>query len=521
MSTERHHPTVVDPMAVRIALVGRPNVGKSTLFNRLVGQKLALVDDTPGVTRDFREAKGRLSDLSFTVIDTAGLDQIDHESTELAIRIREQTHRAIAAADLLLFMIDARAGVSLLDRLVAEELRGVNLPVILVANKAESKQASAGLYEAYELGLGEVIALSAEHGEGMADLYQALTEKLHFKSTPQNLKKSEKRKLKELSEAEETINRVENGEAEEEELDLDSDDFIFPEEEPEEALEVPRNSAEKPLQMAIIGRPNVGKSTLVNRLIGEERMLTGPEAGLTRDSIAVALNFEGNFLRIIDTAGLRRQASVSTKIEKLAVADSLRAVRFAEVVVLVIDATVGFDKQDLTIAGLVAEEGRAMVVAINKWDAISGEDRPIILQAIRDRLTESLGQLRGIPLETISAKTGARLDNMLRAVVAQERLWSKRATTADINRWLTAATSQHPPPLINGRPLRLRYGTQIKSRPPTLAIFTSRPAELPDSYCRYLIGSFRDHFGLPGVPIRLVLRKSANKNPFADGKPRN
>ncbi|MDI9408689.1 MAG: ribosome biogenesis GTPase Der [Candidatus Pacebacteria bacterium] len=499
-------------MAVRIALVGRPNVGKSTLFNRLVGQKLALVDDTPGVTRDFREAKGRLSDLSFTVIDTAGLDAIDHESTELAIRIREQTHRAIAAADILLFMIDARQGVTLLDRLVASQLRGVNLPVILVANKAESKQASAGLYEAYELGLGEVIALSAEHGEGMADLYQALTERLHFDATPQNLKKNRR-----LVEA---VELLDSGDSDDEEFDPDSDELILAEEEFAAENETPRNSVEKPLQMAIIGRPNVGKSTLVNRLIGEERMLTGPEAGLTRDSIAVALNFEGNFLRIIDTAGLRRQASVSTKIEKLAVADSLRAVRFAEVVVLVIDATVGFDKQDLTIAGLVADEGRAMVVAVNKWDAIGGEERPIVLQAIRDRLTESLGQLRGIPLETISAKTGARLDNMLRSVVAQERLWSKRATTADINRWLAAATSQHPPPLINGRPLRLRYGTQIKSRPPTLAVFTSRPAELPDSYCRYLIGSFRDHFGLPGVPIRLVLRKSANKNPFADGKGR-
>ncbi|MCX8500472.1 MAG: 50S ribosome-binding GTPase, partial [Alphaproteobacteria bacterium] len=304
----------------------------------------------------------------------------------------------------------------------------------------------------------------------------------------------------------------------EEEEEEDSDDWFEPEAElaMEAVDKTPRNSAEKPLQLAIIGRPNVGKSTLVNRLIGEERLLTGPEAGLTRDSIAVALNFENNFMRIIDTAGLRRQASVSTKLEKLAVADSLRAVRFAEVVVLVIDATVGFDKQDLTIAGLVAEEGRAMVVAINKWDAISGEDRPVVLQAIRDRLTESLGQVRGIPLETISAKTGARLDAMLRSVVAQERLWSKRATTADINRWLAAATAQHPPPLIMGRPLRLRYGTQIKSRPPTLAIFTSRPAELPDSYCRYLIGSFRDHFGLPGVPIRLVLRKSS-KNPFSGG----
>ena len=523
-----------DRTRLRIALVGRPNVGKSTLFNRLAGQKLALVDDTPGVTRDFREALGKLSDLRFTVIDTAGLDSVSHESSELALRIRHQTERAIAAAEILLFMIDARVGVTLLDREVAAQLRQANIPVVLVANKAESKAASDGLYETYELGLGEPVALSAEHGEGMADLYAAIAPLLHQIAKKLAADQAESAaggvEIIEWRESSERNNSETDSEIDEiDDADLAFDDdsvsdaeldaLIFDQEILAQELAVieseglARNSPEKPLQMAIIGRPNVGKSTLVNHLLGEERLLVGPEAGLTRDSIAVPFRYQNNYIRLIDTAGLRRKSSISTKVEKLAVADTLRAVRFAEVVVLVIDALVGFDKQDLTIAGLVEKEGRALVIAINKWDAVAGSDKPIILQAVRDRLQESLSQLRGIPLETISAMSGLRLNDLVEQAVAQERVWSRRATTADINRWLKAAVGQHPPPLVMGRPLRLRYGTQIKSRPPTIALFTSRPQDLPDSYQRYLVGSFRSHFGLDGVPIRMILRKG--KNPYS------
>jgi GTP-binding protein len=452
-------------MAFTVAIVGRPNVGKSTLFNRLVGQRLALVDDTPGVTRDRREGDAAVGDLRFRVIDTAGLDEAEPGS--LAARMQEQTARAVSDADLALFVIDARAGLTPLDRHFADWLRRGSTPVVLVANKAEGRSGDSGLYEAFALGLGEPIALSAEHGEGMSELYAAL-----------------------VPFADRSAVAVAATEAEE------------------------RIAPEKPLQLAIIGRPNVGKSTLVNRLLGEERSLTGPEAGITRDAIASRWEWQGRAIRLIDTAGLRRRARVEEKIEKLSVADTLRAIRFAEVVVLVTDATQLMEKQDLAIAQMVEEEGRALVLAVNKWDLV--EEKPAALQRLRERMEMSLPQLAGLRFVTLSARTGAGVAKLMPAVMETYDIWNRRIATAMLNRWLEAVQDRHPPPLVQGRRLRLRYMTQANIRPPTFALFASRPAELPDAYRRYLVNVLRKDFALPGVPIRMMLRKG--KNPYA-GEP--
>ena len=443
-------------MSFTVAIVGRPNVGKSTLFNRLVGKRLALVDDAPGVTRDRREGEGGLGDLRFRVFDTAGLEDVTDDSLEA--RMRRQTERAIAEADVALLLIDARAGVTPIDRHFAQQLRRGRTPVLLVANKCEGRAGGPGLLEAYELGLGEPIAISAEHGEGLSELYAALA-------------------------------ACAKGDAASE------------------------SAIERPMQLAVVGRPNVGKSTLVNRLIGEERLLVGPEAGITRDAIGVPFEFKGHAIKLIDTAGLRRRPRVQGKVEKLSVADTLRAIRYAEIVILMIDATVGLEKQDLTIAADVVEEGRGMVIAVNKWDAV--RDADATLRAIRDRLSISLPQVRGIPLVTVSAHEGRNLDALMRAALALSEVWNRRVSTADMNRWLEGALAQHPPPLVAGRPVRIRYATQIKTRPPTFALFVSKPQELPDSYIRYLVNSLRDRFGLDGVPIRTVMRKG--KNPYVLG----
>ena len=443
-------------MSLTVAIVGRPNVGKSTLFNRLVGKRLALVDDAPGVTRDRREGEARLGDLAFRVFDTAGLETATDDS--LASRMTRQTERAIAAADVALLLIDARAGVTATDRHFAQRLRRGRTPVLLVANKCEGRAGGPGLLEAFELGLGEPIAISAEHGEGLTELYDALAARARTAA--------------------------------------------------DAAAAAEAN--ERPLQLAVVGRPNVGKSTLVNRLVGEERLLVGPEAGITRDAIAVPFAFAGRAIKLIDTAGLRRRPRVQDKVEKLSVADTLRAVRYAEIVVLVIDGTLGLEKQDLTIAADVVEEGRGMVIAVNKWDAVTKPDAS--LRALRDRLATSLPQVRGIPLVTVSALEGRNLDTLMRKVLALAEIWNRRVATADMNRWLEAATGQHPPPLVAGRPIRIRYATQIKTRPPTFALFVSKPQDLPDSYLRYLVNSLRDSFGLDGVPIRTVMRKG--KNPY-------
>jgi GTP-binding protein len=445
-------------MALTVAIIGRPNVGKSTLFNRLVGQRLALVDDTPGVTRDRREGEAALGDLRFRVVDTAGLDEA--ASGSLGARMQTQTQRALAEADVALFLVDARTGVTPLDRHFADLLRRARKPVILIANKAEARLAESAAAEAFSLGLGEPVMLSAEHGEGMAELYAALAP-----------------------------------------FAADTADEAAPE-----------TGAEKPLQLAIIGRPNVGKSTLLNRLIGEERVLTGPEAGITRDAIAIGWHWHGRAVRLIDTAGLRRRAKVEEKLEKLSAAETLRAIRFAEVVVQVIDATQSLEKQDLAIAQLVEEEGRALVLAVNKWDAVA--DRNAALRRLKDRLQLSLPQLAGLRFVTLSALTGAGLAKLMPAVIETYEAWNRRIPTPRLNRWLAAVQERHPPPLVSGRRLKLRYIAQANIRPPTFALFASKPGELPDAYRRYLVNLMRDKFDLPGVPIRMMLRKG--ENPYAE-----
>jgi GTP-binding protein len=447
-----------------VALIGRPNVGKSTLFNRLVGQRLALVDDQPGVTRDRRSGEARLGDLNFTVVDTAGL--AEGSSDSLVGRMRQQTEAAIAAADLSLFMIDARAGVTPADETFAALLRKSGKPVLVVANKSEGSGGEAGALEAYALGWGEPLAISAEHGEGLGDLLDAIREQMESAGLA------------------------------------------------EPAADVETESGEDgrhPLKVAVVGRPNAGKSTLINRLLGEERLLTGPEAGITRDSIAVDWRWSGHDFRLYDTAGLRRKARVQEKLEKLSVADALRAIRFAELVIIVIDATQPFEKQDLQIADLIAEEGRAAVFAINKWDLVADKSKQ--LAELKEEATRLLPQLRGVRLVPISAISGQGLDKLMTAVVDTDAIWNRRIKTADLNKWLEDAVAEHSPPAVAGRSIKLRYLTQPKARPPTFVAFCSRPEALPDAYRRYLVNGLREAFGLDGVPIRLMLRKG--DNPYA------
>ena len=461
-----------------IALVGRPNVGKSTLFNRLIGRRHALVDDTPGVTRDRREGEGRLADLHFQVVDTAGLEEADPES--LAGRMRAQTERAIADADLVLMMVDARSGIMPLDEHFARLLRRRGDKVVLLANKSEGAAARAGLFEAFSLGLGEPVAISAEHNEGMADLYEAI-----------------RGRMPEEPAEEKNENAVlEDGSPPEEGVDIWQD-----------------RDRPRVVRMAMVGRPNVGKSTLVNALLGEDRLLTGPEAGITRDAIEVEWRYRDRPLKLVDTAGLRRRARVMEKLEKLSVEDTRRAIQFAHVVVLVLDAQMMLEKQDLTIARMVIEEGRALVIAANKWDAVT--DREQALRDLRDRFEISLPQVKGAPYITVSALRGRNLDKLFDAVFAVYDVWNTRISTARLNRWLSHKTEAHPPPLARGRRIRLRYMTQIKARPPTFAAFVSLPEELPEAYTRYLVNGLREDFDLPGTPIRFITRKG--KNPYADG----
>ncbi|HWA18775.1 MAG TPA: ribosome biogenesis GTPase Der [Devosia sp.] len=470
-------------MSITVAIVGRPNVGKSTLFNRLVGRKIALVDDTPGVTRDRREAEGHIGDLRFRILDTAGYE--DRTDGSLEDRMRQQTERAIKDADVILFMIDARAGVTPLDERFAQVLRKSGRTIHLIANKAETRAAKDGLMEAFKLGFGEAVPLSAEHGEGLADLHAIIARAADASEPPAVL-------------PDDLLPEVD--------IDLPEDDGSS-EEGP--AL---RWNPKRYLNVAIVGRPNAGKSTLINRMVGEERLLTGPEAGITRDSIMVPWEWEGRTINLVDTAGIRKKSRVEGKLEKLAVGDALRSIQYAEVVVLLLDATIPFEKQDLALADLVHREGRAMVIAVNKWDLI--EDKAATLARLRESCERLLPQLRGIPLVTLSGLQGRNIDRLMQAIFAIEQKWNTHISTAKLNRWLAGAVETHPPPAVSGRRLKLRYMTQAKMRPPSFIIFASRADAMPDSYLRYLTNSMRETFDMPGTPIRLWIR--AGKNPFAD-----
>ena len=441
---------------VKIAIVGRPNVGKSTLFNRLAGRRLAIVDDRPGVTRDRRFGTGRIGDIDLELIDTAGFEDVSDESLEA--RMRRQTELALEEADLALFVIDAREGVTPADRVFAEIMRKQGKPVLLVANKTEGNAGMSGALDAFSLGLGEPIQISAEHGEGLADLYAAVVA-----ATP-------------------------------------------PEEEGDE-----EEAGDKPIRIAIVGRPNAGKSTLVNRLIGEERMLTGPEAGITRDAIPVDWIWDDRAIRLVDTAGMRRKAKVDAKLERLSVADTIRAITFAEVVVLVMDATHPFETQDLQIADLVEREGRALVFVLAKFDLM--EEPGAALRDAIETAGRLLPQVRGTPVIALSAETGRHLDRLMPAVIKAHTDWSTKLKTRDLNDWLALATQRHPPPAVNGRRIKPKYIAQTKARPPTFVLFCTRADQLPDSYRRYMINSLRESFDMPGTPMRLTV-KSSSKNPY-------
>jgi GTP-binding protein len=445
-------------MSLKLAIVGRPNVGKSTLFNRLAGKKLAIVDDRPGVTRDRRFATGALGDLELALIDTAGFEDVTDESLEA--RMRAQTERALDECDVALFLIDAREGVTPADEIFAEILRRKARPVILAANKAEGKAGAAGAIEAWRLGLGEPVEISGEHGEGMAELYAALTAL-----------------------------------------------------EPQEADREPLDDADKPVRIAIVGRPNAGKSTLVNRLIGEDRMLTGPEAGITRDAIPVDWTWQDRAVRLVDTAGLRRRAKVQEKLEKLSTQDSIRAITFAEVVMLVMDATHPLEIQDLQIADLVEREGRGLVFVLAKWDLV--EDPQARLKALLEEVGRVLPQVRGAPMIALSAETGRGVERLMPAVFKVHDAWSTKLKTRALNDWLAMAVERHPPPAVAGRRIKPKYMAQTKARPPTFVLFSSRADQLPEQYRRYLVNSLRESFDMPGVPIRLTIK--SGKNPYVEG----
>ena len=451
-------------MIAKVAILGRPNVGKSTLFNRLVGRKLALVDDQPGVTRDRREGEGRLADLTFRLFDTAGLDSAPRGSLE--DRMSAQSEAAIADADLCLFVIDARAGVTPVDREFAAKLRRHGKPVIVLANKSEGKAGEAGALEAFSLGFGDPVAISAEHGEGMDGLYEALVP------------------------------------------------YVKGEDKPEDDEENDEEVANKPLKLAIIGQPNAGKSTLVNALLGSERVLTGPEAGITRDAIAIDWSWRGKPVTLWDTAGIRRKSRVTGKVEKLAVADGLRAIRFAEAVVILIDASIDIERQDLTLADLAAQEGRAVIIALSKWDMV--EDKQKYLKKVKDDLADILPEIRGVTVVPVSAHQEKGLDRLMEAVFAAVEKWNSRISTGQLNRWLETMLERNPPPAPSGRRIKIRYVTQVNARPPTFSLFGNQLDHLPESYVRYLMNGLRQSFELWGTPLRFNRR--GGRNPFDKDK---
>ena len=476
-------------MTLRLAIVGRPNVGKSTLFNRMAKKKLAIVDDTPGVTRDWRDTEGFIYDQKITLIDTAGLEEKFDESIEG--RMRTKTEEALGHADLVLFMMDGKSGINPLDQHFADWLRRQNTPVILTVNKCENEtSAAAGISEAWSLGLGEPIPISSAHGHGIHDLYQAILEYI-----PEEEEEEEENDAIGINLSNEELDKIEGDH---------EFDFAAGYEDKLEEIE------KKPVKLAIVGRPNVGKSTLMNALLGENRVMTGPEAGITRDAIAAYLSHGEQEIRLVDTAGLRKKAKITDRIEKMAAEDSLRAIRLAQVVVLVIDGNNLFDKQDLVIARHVLNEGRALVIAVNKWDAV--KDRTKALEDIKYKIDTSLGQLKDVKVVTISAIRNKKLDKLMSTILDIYKTWHSRIPTGQLNRWILSMESHHPPPLVSGRPNKLKYIAQIKTRPPTFALWCSKPDELPETYKRYIINGMKEDFDIEAVPIRIHARTS--KNPF-------
>lgn len=470
-------------MSAIVAIIGRPNVGKSTLFNRLVGKKLALVDDRPGVTRDRREGEAALGHLRFTVIDTAGLEEADSES--LAGRMRAQTETAIAQADVILFMIDARLGITPMDQPFADLVRRSGKPVILLANKVEGNKGKDGVFESYGLGLGDPVPFSAEHGEGTSDLLEALAPYVDVEPEEEEAF-DESYGDKRWVDAPAAVSE-------------DDEEYSDP---------------SKPLRVTIIGRPNAGKSTLVNRMIGEERLLVGPEAGITRDTISVDYEWRGRPVKLFDTAGMRKRARIEEKLEKMSVQDALRAIRFAEVVVVLLDSTIPFEKQDLTLVDLTEREGRTVVIGLNKWDLVA--DKNGLLAELKEKASHLLAQVRGVQIVPLSGLAGEGIDRLMQAVFLSYDIWNRRISTARINRWLESALSAHPPPAVAGRRIKIRYMTQAKARPPTFALFGNQLDHLPVSYTRYLVNNLREAFDLPGTPIRLYTR--GGENPYDKGK---
>ena len=466
-------------MTVTIAILGRPNVGKSTLFNRLIGQKIALVDDQPGVTRDRRLGAGKLGDLEFDVFDTAGLD--DAKKGSLEARMSDQAEEAARLADHIFFVIDARAGVTPIDEKFAERIRKLGKPVTVLANKAETRAVANSVGEAFRLGFGQPLPISGEHGEGMEHIYDV---------------------VRPYIDADVEANKI----AEEED-----EDFVPAPYDPE--YEGP-DQPERKLRLAIIGQPNAGKSTLVNTMLGEDRMLTGPEAGITRDSISSDWKWKDREIKLWDTAGIRRKGKVKEKLEKLSVTDAMRAIRYADCVVVLVDAAAHIEKQDLTLCDLVAREGRAIVLALSKWDLV--EDKQAAMAKVNDIMEDILPEIRGLPIVTLSAKQGRGMDKMMQAVIDMDKKWNQRISTSKLNRWLEAAVRKNPPPAPTGRRIKIRYGTQASARPPTFALFGNQLDKLPRTYVRYLMNGLRAELSLEGVPIRFSLR--GGDNPFDKGK---
>lgn len=504
-------------MPLKIAIVGRPNVGKSTLFNRLAGKSLALVDDQPGVTRDRKEAPGRLADLPLVLVDTAGYEDARDDSLEA--RMRLQTERAIQEAELALFLIDARAGVTAMDEQFARILRKADLPIVLAANKAEGKAGDIGIAEAWSLGLGEPVGLSGAHGEGLADLYSAIRTALGEEAFEAALEEADAEKTDAFNQG--VLEALEG-------LDVDDPGFSqaaldaalaeagIDEGVEAEAIAAARTEAtQRPIRLAIVGRPNAGKSTLINQLVGEDRLLTGPEAGITRDSVTLSWTWQGRDIRLVDTAGLRRRAKVQERLEKMSTGETVRSLKYADVVALVMDPEDAFEKQDLQIADLALREGRAVVFVVSKWDSVTNHG--MAMKEVETRLKTTLPQARGAALVCLSGLTGKRVERLMPAVARAYDDWCARTKTGDLNRWLRYMIERNPPPSVNGKRIKPRYMAQIKARPPTFVLMASRGEQMPEQYRRYLVNGLREAFDLQGVPIRLHVRQGAN--PYAD-KPR-